>query len=238
MKGDIKKWQLTLQRDKIWDTPHHRKIQKSEAAVILKWLIDLDLAKYEILEIGCGNGYVAKIIIDEFQRNNIEFTYQLTDLLPECIDRAKEELATIKHGNNISFSTLDAYALDKSYPENSQSIVISTGFASAASYKDVVPLVSKILKPDGILICDFVNHFSPVIFLSKFHLLLKYFAKSKLSKHYHFGKLGIQKYFGANNLNLKKTKTVSVVRNPLICMFNKSVPGNTFLPAKVPLTGL
>ena len=80
MKGDVAKWQLTLQRDKIWDTPHHRKI-KSEAKIILKWLLDLDLAKYEILEIGCGNGYVAKIIIDEFQRNNIEFTYQLTDLL-------------------------------------------------------------------------------------------------------------------------------------------------------------
>ncbi|EKD48012.1 MAG: hypothetical protein ACD_65C00165G0001 [uncultured bacterium] len=219
MHGDKQKWLEAFIKHHRWDGDKAKKIQELEARNICKWLLDLDLQKYDVLEIGCGNGYLGKMIIKELADKKKVFTYHFTDLLEECIDTTKKTLEGVPNGN-IKFDTLDVYKINEKIKPRSQGIIISTGFASAASHKDAVPLVSETLREGGILICDFINHLSPILFIMQ---LPKYILNcTKRSKSYHFGKIGIKKFFRSSNLELLKSKTISFRRNPILCMFKKT----------------
>lgn len=224
-KGAKQKWGLAFEKHKQWNGSRARKIQKKEAEIIIKWLKDLDLPRYQILEIGCGNGYLGEIIIKELLKEKIQFTYHFTDLLPQCINLTRKNLEYISIKNNVEFNTLNVYEADKVLGKNSQNIIISTGFASAATYQEAVPIVSSILKKNGILICDFVNHLSPFLFITQLphsiFRLFKYLKNGNDGNPYHFGKLGVNRYFKLNGLRMMDKKSISYKRNPLICMFKK-----------------
>ena len=227
MQNEQQKWEKASRENNYWDSAKARKIQKAESKIIIKFLKKLKLQKYNILEIGCGNGYVGHEIIKWLLKENLDFTYHFTDLLPSCLEKTKKNLLDLNIADKIKYSTLDVYKADKIFGSHTQDIVVSTGFASAASYKNAIPIVSKILKPNGILISDFINHLSPWVFLpniGKFKSRLfscKKHAKDPNSKYYHFGRLGLKEYFENHDLQLLKIKTVRPQRNPLIAMFKK-----------------
>lgn len=228
MTQQEKQWETISKQNSYWDSEKAKKIQKTESRIIIKWLKDLKLPRYDILEIGCGNGYVGREIADWLLSEGLEFTYHLTDLLPTCLEKTKENFSDFAARDKIKYSLLDIYEADKILGEKSQKIIISTGFASAASYKNAIPITSKLIENGGILISDFINHFSPLVFLlngkKSFTRLvnLKKHMNDPNSKYYHFGRKGIKEYFGSHGLDLIKMKTVGLRRNPLIAMFRKA----------------
>ena len=167
--GDVKKWKSDFIRRNRWNDTKQRRVQELEAAVVLRWLLDFKLDQYNILEVGCGNGHFGSIVATGLLNKGKKFSYHFSDLLPECVELAKENTKDISGLADISYSALDLFDFDNNQANSlgPYDVVLSTGFVSAATYKDAVPLVSNLLKPGGVLIADFVNHLSPVIFLSQ-----------------------------------------------------------------------
>lgn len=222
--GDSDKWKGEYVRFGGWNTQRQRRIQEKEARLIFKWLIELNLSRYDILEIGCGNGYVGIRVAELLTEKAVPFCYHFTDLLPQCVaqTRGLAQRSRVSE-TDTRFSVLDVYRLDQTFEKESQSIIISTGFASAATYQAAVPFVSKILKEEGVLIADFVNNLSLLVFLStpvrSLSRLRQY--RSGSGKSYHFGILGIRNFFTKNRLHLVKSRALRIRRNPLVCMFIK-----------------
>lgn len=222
------KWRKVSQDNQFWNSKKARSVQHRESEVIIKYLTSLNLSRYDILEIGCGNGYVGLCICRYFKENDIKFTYHFTDLLDECVHKTQETLESFKLKDAITCSVLDIFNADHVISKGSQAVIISTGFASAATYKSAVPTVAKFLKKEGVLIADFVNNMSPPLFIR--HPIksisriwsLDRDAKSSESKYYHFGILGIRRYFKMHGLNLVKSRSIGLMKNPIICMFKKT----------------
>ncbi len=221
--GDIKKWQKLSTDFGSWNTPRQRRVQEKEAAVIISYLDSLRLDHYDILEIGCGNGYVARCIITHLMMHRKKFSYTCTDLIQESLNMAKKTLEDFLPHEPISFRLLDVYALDNVYAQGSQHIIISTGFVSAATYADAIPHVAQVLRTGGYLIADFVNILSPSIWLRyPLHALRQIIDTLKGKKEsYHIGYFGIRTYFRKYGLDLLESHAVRLRRNPLVCLFKK-----------------
>ncbi len=222
--GDLKKWRGEFLRFGGWSTPSQRRIQALEARRVAHWLLERNLVHYPIIEIGCGDGFVGLCIIRILQKHGKTFSYHFTDLLPECIDAAQKNVAGAGLPvQGVQFSTLDIFCARKTLGLSSCAIIVSTGFASAATYKDAVPEVVALLQPGGILIADFVNHLSLFsVLLSPWQSVLRFreYLKST-GKYYHFGILGIRDFFGENGLHLVRHSALRMRRNPILCMFEK-----------------
>ncbi len=218
MKNDIQKWRTLFESYNAWDDKRARRVQGIESKVILRWLLDLKLPKYEILEVGCGNGYMGSLISSYFLKHNIDFKYHFTDLLPECIETTKKNLSSFPNQSLLRFSVLDVLKIDEVLGVGSQKIILSTGYASAATYKDAVPVVARSLGHKGILICDFVNHLSPIVFWINPRRRIKYFLDAIKGKNAFKEQ---KKVFVMNNLHFIKSKIIRFRRNPIVAMFQK-----------------
>ncbi len=227
MQGDISKWRDAFDRFGSWDTDRQRKVQEREARVILGWLLELGLDRYDILEIGCGNGRVGECIVQGFLERGIDFSYCFSDLLLESVERARSNLAHFSDPDKLSFRTLDVFDAETVLGKASQHIIVSTGFVSAATQRLAIPIVASLLEKGGVLIGDFINHFSPAVFLSRpvssIMGVWKYIKGT--GKSYHLGIFGIRSAFGAVGLTLERSRTIRLRRNPIICMFRKTGEG-------------
>jgi len=224
------KWRMTYDRFSGWNTDDQKQVQQAEAEVMARWLLDLQLPSYDILEVGCGNGYFGKVLIEKLIEADVSFTYHFTDFLPECIEQAKRLMEDSGKQAGVSFSIVDVYEIDTVLPAESQSIILSTGFVSPVTYKDALPKVARVLQKDGILICDFVNHLSPLVFLSRplasIQKLINILQQGRGKKNdvlqeYHFGLIGIRRFYQMFGLKLQRCRTIRFRQNPLICMFKK-----------------
>jgi len=217
--ANYQKWQKQTEIHQIWDNPKARKIQHLEALQIIQWLKQRQLNSGTFLEIGCGNGLVGKLIVDYLQRSKLDFSYEFTDLITACLSKAKQQFGS-KLPDQARFTQLDVYKLDEYLPTFSQDVVISTGFASAATYKQAVPGVARVIKPGGILIADFINHFSLPVILTNSYGVIQVFRKYRQtsSKYYHCGIIGIKDYFNLFGLHLQVIKGIGWLNNPLLVL--------------------
>jgi predicted O-methyltransferase YrrM len=222
--GDASKWKKQFDDFKAWDTPRQRSVQEREARVIVSWLVGLKAPRYDILEIGCGNGLVGKRIIEGLIAAGADFSYCFSDLLPQCLETSRLTLGEAARDPRISFITLDVYEADAVLKKGSQQIIISTGFASAATYRAAVPVVAALLREGGMLIADFVNILSPVVFFARpIELTKQLIATVRGSgSAYHMGHIGIKKFFAQHGLSLVACRSLRLRRNPIMCMFTKS----------------
>lgn len=224
MQGDISKWRDAFDRFGSWDTDRQRKVQEREARVILAWLLDLKRDRYDIFEVGCGNGRVGEYIAQGLLDREIDFSYCFSDLLPESVERARSNLARFAAPQKLSFRVLDIFEAETVLGKASRQIIVSTGFVSAATQRSAIPIVASVLRDGGILIADFINHFSPVILFSRplasFVGIWRHIKRT--GKSYHLGIFGIKQAFEAAGLILERSKAIRLRRNPIICMFRKT----------------
>ncbi len=223
--GNVPKWEALFRSFGGWNTARQRCVQEHEGRQIAAWLLELDRNAYNIVEIGCGNGYVGYTIISQLLAAKKDVTYCFSDLLPQCLDAARAAVSELGASARISFRQVDVYTIDQSFAPESVDIVVSTGFVSAATYRDAVPHVVRVLKPGGLFIADFINHLSPLIVLrhpiSSLRNLWLHLAGR--GEGYHCGMLGLSDFFLAHGLTMLRHRTFRIRRNPLLCMFEKGL---------------
>jgi SAM-dependent methyltransferase len=145
-----------------------------------------------LLDIGCGFGEIDILLAKKtnFKITGIDISKNALNIFNEKI--LKKELT-----NKINIEEGDVYNLK--YPDNYFDIILSFGYVSAATYNDVQKEVYRVLKPGGILICDFINELSFYKFLNT----LKRTLKGKRIP-YFINSSGIRNEFEKNNLILKE----------------------------------
>ena len=227
MRGNVEKWREAFVEESGWDNSTYRAIQAAEFGHVLKWILELRRERYDILELGCGNGLLAFLICDELRKSKADFSYRVTDLLPEAVEATRRRFEGFPEIDRIGFTTLDIYEIVDQIGPGSQSLIVSTGHASAATYRRAVPLVAQTLRPGGVLICDFINHFSPRRFFPNVPGSLKRLLDVRRRRHeesmdlYHFGRLWIREFFGRSGLRLVWLKGIGWLNYPLLAMFEK-----------------
>jgi ubiquinone/menaquinone biosynthesis C-methylase UbiE len=99
----------------------------------------------------------------------------------------------------------DAYHLP--FADASFDAVISFGNACVASYKGVAPELSRVIRPGGLVVMDFVNHFSvyQLVRWRNWRRLLLYLGLLKGGeKYHHFGALSLRSFYRDYGLDLQR----------------------------------
>ncbi len=163
-----------------------------------------------MLDVGCGFGEVDILLA---KRTN--FRIIGCDISGECVGRARDNVKRAGFTGRIKIEQGDVYSL--TYPSNYFDVVVSFGYASAATYKGAQAEVSRVLRPGGFLICDFINYLSLYKIV---HLPVKWKRiVSREGKYYNEATVrGISNYFARYNLHFISQK-----------LFNTYPPVN-FLP--------
>ncbi len=227
MRGNVEKWREAFVQEAGWDNSTYRTIQAAEFDHVLNWILELNLDRYDILELGCGNGLLAYLICDRLLKSGTDFSYRVTDLLPEAVEATRKRFQGFPEIDRIAFQTLDIYEIVERLGAESQSLIVSTGHASAATYRRAVPLAAQTLKPGGVLICDFINHFSPRRFFPNVPGSLRRLVDVSRRRHeesmdlYHFGRLWVREFFARFGLRLVRIKGIGWLNYPLLALFEK-----------------
>lgn len=154
-----------------------------------------------ILDLGCGRGDIARLLYSFLSQSGYNVRIIGVDISAKALYIFCESNA-----HNLCAVLGDASRLP--FRDEIFDVVVSFGYASVASYmvSEIQREIHRILKPTGILICDFRNILSLYFVLLKPHWIFKHFRRflGFEKPSYHFGTLGIKRYFAQFHLNLRK----------------------------------
>ncbi|MFY9457342.1 MAG: class I SAM-dependent methyltransferase [Candidatus Spechtbacterales bacterium] len=147
-----------------------------------------------VLDVGCGFGE-----IDILLAKMSNFKIIGCDVSKICVEKARGNVKSSGMGGRIKIEEGSVYALP--YPDEYFDVVVSFGYASAATYKGAQDEVRRVLKPGGLLVCDFIN------LLSVYKIMNAPARWKRLTreegKHYNTLTMrGIREYFQRYNLKL------------------------------------
>jgi ubiquinone/menaquinone biosynthesis C-methylase UbiE len=166
------------------------------------------------LDIGCGFGS-----IDVLLAKKTNFRIIAIDISDTALEAARKSVERADLKGRIIVEKGDVYALN--YPENYFDVIFSFGYASAASYSGVSKEVARVLKPGGLLVLDYINHYS----LYKIGFLPKRYRKYKKGDLYSFNVTGIKDHFKKVGLNF----VGKIYFNTYPPIFKNIIPVNFYL---------
>lgn len=106
-----------------------------------------------MLDVGCGFADM-----DVLLARYTNFRIIGCDISGECVSRARDNVKRAGLEGKVKIEEGDVFRLP--YPSNYFDAVVSFGYASAATYKGAQAEVSRVLRPGGLLVCDFINYLS------------------------------------------------------------------------------
>jgi ubiquinone/menaquinone biosynthesis C-methylase UbiE len=204
------------QRKQRWEqiNKKYKKNSAREATFILTVENTLRLLKAKkqgrLLDIGCGFGE-----IDVLLAQNTDFNIIGCDISELALRNARENVEKMNLSNRVKIEQGDVYKLK--YPDNFFDVVLSFGYVSAATYIGAQKEVVRVLKPGGILICDFIHCLSPY---KLFYTLKRIIKVGEIP--YYISLAGIRREFKKENL---------IVTDQ--CFFNTYLPLDLKLDPKV-----
>ena len=148
--------------------------------------------KGRLLDLGCGFGE-----IDILLAQNTGFNITSCDISETAIKTAQKNIEKAGLAHRIKIEEGDVYNLK--YPSKSFDVVLSFGYVSAATYPGVQKEVARVLKPGGVLICDFINCLS---FYKLFNTFKRVFKKQRIP--YYVFLTGIRRKFEKEGLIFEK----------------------------------
>lgn len=168
---------------------------KLAADIIANWI---GPGHHKILDVGCGSGQIDKILLEK----------NMCEIIGIDINNDLQNKINLKNQKNFTFILADVSNLP--FKQESFDVVISLGHSCAAAIPGALPEIRRVLKNNGILIMDYINHFSlytifslfnPLKFPKNFNALKNAFDKnlnvSNLEPdrvNYHLGLLGLKNY--------------------------------------------
>jgi|GEM_PF-1226602 len=153
-KGRVRKWE---ERNKRYESEEKsvQPTRKATFVLTVKNTLDLlgEVNRGKLLDIGCGFGEI-DLLLSQYT----DFEITGCDISETALDNARQNIKKAGLGSEIKIEKADVYNFH--YPDDYFDVILSTGYVSAATYPGVQKEVARVLKPEGILVCDFINHLS------------------------------------------------------------------------------
>jgi len=190
----------SAQREDKWDSINRKYVYDAsrEATCFLtcqhtlKLLKEMGITEGKVLDIGCGFGEIDILLVKQSN-----FQILGSEISKYSIENAKENIKKAGLESKIKIEYPDVYQMP--YPDRFFDVVLSFGYVSAATYPKATGEVARVLKPGGVLICDFIN----CLCLYKIPSTLKRVILKKEAPYYRTLK-GIKEHFAQSGLQFKK----------------------------------
>ena len=213
MKGSKSDWY-----SKTWYNEEKKPVYLITRQIILSWLNGEN--KKTLLDVGCGYGILTKLL-----RNRCDTQITAVDCDPEALEKARQTLKD----TDVKVEKQNILKLD--YEEDSFDVLMSTGYTSAATLPGVIKEVKRVVKPNGVIILDYLRFYNMYYLLSGnfFSRLKRYLGKEDESQYY-FGKFGLKKYIEQDNgLKIEKIQSfysyppfLKSVKHKILCLRERS----------------
>lgn len=182
-----------IKRKQKWEekSREYRLNSAREATFILTVKNTLEFLKNKkegrLLDIGCGFGE-----IDVLLAQNTNFDIIGCDISDIALKAAQNNIKRVGLTHRIKIEEGNVYGLK--YPNEFFDVILSFGYVSAATYPGVQKEIARVLRPGGILICDFINCLSLYKVFATFRRILQ----KKVP--YYISLLGIRREFEKEGL--------------------------------------
>jgi SAM-dependent methyltransferase len=155
--------------------------------------------RMRVLDLGCGHGDLTPLLLHDPRLEIVG-----TDLSAAALGQFRARLGG-RLSERLSLARASVYELP--FPDAAFDVVVSFGYASAASYEGAEFEAARVLRPGGVAVVDFANP-------SLYHWLaapqatwrwLQRFRDAGEAQ-YHFGRLGLREPFGPAGLRLEAVR--------------------------------
>jgi SAM-dependent methyltransferase len=152
--------------------------------------------RLRVLDLGCGHGDLTPLLLAEPRLEIVGL-----DLSAAALGQFRARLGA-RLPDRLTLARASVYELP--FADATFDVVVSFGYASAASYEGAEWEVARVLRPGGVAVVDFV---SPSLYrwlvspLPTWRWYRRY--RDPAQAQYHFGRLGLREHFGPAGLRLE-----------------------------------
>jgi SAM-dependent methyltransferase len=159
-----------------------------------------------VLDLGCGPGDLTSLLLDEPR-----LTIVGLDLSTEALGSFRSRIAggvSPERERRLALARASVYELP--FRDGTFDVVVSFGYASAASYRGAEWEVASVLRPGGVAVIDFANP-SLYHWLAAPRPTLRWLRRYRdpSQAQYHFARLGIRQHFSPAGLQVEAIRYVN-----------------------------
>lgn len=162
--------------------------------------------RLRVLDLGCGHGDLTPLLLDEPRLEIVGL-----DLSAAALSQFRARNGAWLPPNQASRLALTrASVYELPFADGTFDVVVSFGYASAASYDGAEWEVARVLRPGGVAVVDFAN---PSLYhwlaapRPTWRWLQRY--RDPAESQYHFGRLGLRHHFSSAGLRLETIRFVN-----------------------------
>jgi SAM-dependent methyltransferase len=159
-------------------------------------------SRLRVLDLGCGHGDLTPLLLTEPRLEIVGM-----DLSAAALGQFRARWGG-RLPDRLGLTRASVY--DLPFPDAAFDVVVSFGYASAASYEGAEWEVARVLRPGGVAVVDFAN---PSLYhwlaapQATWRWLQRY--RDPEQAQYHFGRLGLQEHYGPAGLRLEAVRYVN-----------------------------